>query len=181
MINREQNTVIVLEDEIPEIDKNEMSFLKKCISDMGYTVKTMNVEQLLNSLPTGQSFPNFFSNVMIVPNCRNMPLETKELLKYYNENHGSLIFIGGPLYYNYVKSENGGFIKAELDNNTLDANFASDNPYVRSGVAPLYKVYPVKKITQLKTNPEQHIYSDELKISTPIDAIIPCQTTHGLG
>lgn len=181
MINREQNTVIVLEDEIPEIDKNEMSFLKKCISDMGYTVKTMNVEQLLNSLPTGQSFPNFFSNVMIVPNCRNMPLETKELLKYYNENHGSLIFIGGPLYYNYVKSENGGFIKAELDNNTLDANFASDNPYVRSGVAPLYKIYPVKKITQLKTNPEQHIYSDELKISTPIDAIIPCQTNHGLG
>ncbi len=181
MINREQNTVILLEDRTPEMNFEELSFIKKCITDMGYFVKSLRISEWLNMIASGQSFPNFYSDVMIVPNCRNLPLETKEVLKYYNENHGSLIFIGGPLYYNHVEFKDGKFITHDSPNNTLDANFASERPYVRSGVAPLYKVYPTKNVKSLKTRVDQNIFNGSLELSETIDAIIPCQTNHGWG
>lgn len=177
MIYRAKNTVMVLEDCYPSVQKSEISFIKQNIADMGYFVKTVKVSDFVFS---NKNFPDYFADVLIVPDCQNLPIEAKEALKNYNENHGSVVFIGGPLFYNRVESVGDKYEKIPL-NDTLDANFASENPYVREGIAPSYKVFSAKGIDKLKAADNQYIFSGDLSIPQNSEVIIPCETNHGLG
>ncbi len=177
MINRIHNTVIVLEDNLPENNISEIAFIKECISNSGYTVKSMNIKEFIF---TDENYPYYYGDVLIVPNCRNLPTDVRNAIKHYNENHGSVLFIGGPLYYNCVKENNGIYETYPLEN-TLDANFALNDPYIRSGIAPSYKVFCAKRIVELKTISSQNIYSGDVALNEPSDIIIPCETNHGVG
>ena len=178
MIKRTSRTILLLCDEYPGYNYEEARFIEDTLSNAGYYVKKITVEDILIM---GGNFACMYAHILIVPNCKNVPLEIKSALKIYNECMGSILYIGGPLFYNLVeKNNNGENVKVALDN-TLDANFASKHPYVREGVAPSYKTFMAHNISRLQYSSTQNFVSGEISLPAESSIVTPCEIFHGIG
>lgn len=121
----------------------------------------------------------FKSSLLVVPGARSLPVSTMEKLREFIESAGSALFIGGPLFYDFVEQEDGDFVKRPLENE-LDAAMAINDHYIREGLCPSYKTFDAKRVTRLKVAPGQIIWNGDLKIpSVFLDGIsvtISCET-----
>ena len=176
MINRTENTVLLLRDNWPDYDMEESLFIEETLKKAGYTVRITNVDEFL----TKKNIYNFHSFMLIVPQCNNLPIETVDKLRRFNNSAGSVLFIGGPLYYHRIERDGDGFKNVELKD-MLDASFTLDKPFVREGIAPSYKTFATKGVTELETLENHNIFTGKLKVPHPIDVSVPCQTGIGGG
>ena len=165
MVGRLKNTVLMLWDNYPDFSIEEANFIEKTLLKEGYSVKKLSINDLLS---IGGNFASFYGQVLIVPNCKNLPLVIKTALKTYSERMGNVLYIGGPLFYNKVeKDKNDNFVLRPLEN-TLDANFNTEYPYIREGIAPSYKTFMAENISKLKTSISQNFYNGQDELSNPL-------------
>ena len=178
MIGRLKSTILLLNDNYPDYSTIEAEFIETTLVNEGYTVKKVSVKELLS---IGGNFTCFYGQVLVVPNCSNLPLSVKTALKTYSESMGSVIYIGGPLFYNMVEAnESGDFIIKPIEN-SLDANFNSEHPYIREGIAPSYKTFMVDNISDLRTSTSQNFHTDDVTLPKESSISIPCEVFHGIG
>lgn len=177
MIDIWHRRVLLLEDDYPGYNYEESKFIKESLKAHGYEVKTITVKMLAGEWFFYGNVGRFNSGVIIVPNSQNLPLKTTEILRRYNEGHGSVLFLGGPLYYNLVEDVDGKYTNRPLGDK-LDATFTQSEreKYVREGVCPSFKTYTTKKVSKLKASPNQNIFNKELKVEFPIAVTVPCET-----
>ena len=175
MVERLKNTVLLLWDNYPGYSTSEAEFIERTLSEKGYTVKRISLEDIST---IGGNFAFFYGQVLVVPNCSNLPLSVKKPLKIFNESMGSILYIGGPLFYNLIESDdNGNFVSITLEN-TLDANFASESPYVREGIAPSYKTFTVNDISVLKNDQSQTIFNEKVELPSESSVLTPSENTN---
>jgi len=176
MINRTETTVLLLRDNWPGYDMEESLFIEETLKKAGYTVRITDIEEFI----TKKNVYYFHSFLLIVPQCNNLPIETVDMLRRFNNSLGSVLFIGGPLYYHRIEKDENGFKNVPLQD-MLDASFSIERPFVREGIAPSYKTYAAKNITRLEAIKGQNVFNGELKLPHPVDVTIPCQTGIGSG
>lgn len=180
MIHRRENTVLILKDNYPEYDVKESDFLEQTFKNAGYYVRYLTVQ---NFIKTRSNQPNAYLHqgfLLVVPNCRYLPLETCEMLRRYNESAGSVLFLGGPLYYHCIRKEEDRFVEIPLKD-MLDASFTLERPYVCEGIAPSYKTYAAKKLTKADPSPDQNFFNAPITLPGPTDVTVPCETGIGSG
>ncbi|MBR5460342.1 MAG: hypothetical protein IKV53_05695, partial [Clostridia bacterium] len=176
MINRTESTVLLLRDNWPDYDMEESIFIENTLKNAGYTVRITNVDEFVAK----KNVYNFHSFMLVVPQCNNLPIETVDKLRRFNNSQGSILFIGGPLYYHRIERDENGFKNVPLTD-MLDASFSIERPYVREGIAPSYKTFATKNITRLKAVKNQRIFDGELVLPHDVNVTIPCQTGIGSG
>ncbi len=175
MTDTRSKTILLLRDNYPGCEAAECDFIESTLEGHGYTVRGVTVKELLN-MPCMIGFKSF---LLIVPGARSLPVSTMEKLREFIESAGSVLFVGGPLFYDLVEQEDGKFVKKPLENE-LDAAMPIEGHYVREGICPSYKTFDAKRIKSLKTAPGQNIFDGKLVIPTEfsdgISVTIPCET-----
>ena len=172
MINRRKRTIILIEDNYPDYDHEDSCFISTTLEKAGYTIHKVTIADLMSTRSNVQQLHAF---LMIVPACRNLPLEVLPVLRDYSESAGSVLFIGGPLFYNLVENGADGYHVRQISN-LLDATFTTDVKYIREGICPSYKTYDTKNITRVKAAEDQNIFRGELNLPEPVNVCIPCET-----
>ncbi|MBQ8510941.1 MAG: beta-galactosidase [Clostridia bacterium] len=177
MLNRNERTILLLTGDYPGCDGAECDYITEALTARGWVVQPITVDRLMKT----KNVNSLHSFMMIVPNCRNLPIETRDILRRYSTGRGSLLFLGGPLYNNLVeKDETGCYVNRPLEN-ILDAGFTVPDPFVREGIAPSYKTYDTKDITRVTTSSGQRIYDGSITLPSPQNMTIPCETFNGRG
>ena len=101
MINRRNNTVLLMRDSYPGCTDSECRFLKSVLEGHGYIVREISVAEFMK---TGCMIA-LKSFMLVIPGARSLPVETMEKLREFIESAGSVLFIGGPLYYDLVVND----------------------------------------------------------------------------
>lgn len=184
MLDQWNRRILLLEDDYPEYDYAESKYIRETLEAHGYVVKSITVKMLAGEWFFYGNTGRFNAGVVIVPNSQNLPLKTTEILRRYSEGSGSVLFLGGPLYYNLVEEVDGAYVKQPLENK-LDATFTQSEreKFVREGVCPSFKTYTAKQITTLQPTNGQTVFTSPLTIAEPIDVTVPCENgvTGGFG
>ena len=165
-----------MRDSYPGCTDSECRFLKSVLEGHGYIVREISVAEFMK---TGCMIA-LKSFMLVIPGARSLPVETMEKLREFIESAGSVLFIGGPLYYDLVVNDGSEFRKQPLENQ-LDAAMPVDGHLIREGICPSYKTFDAKNIMRIKKSPEQAIFNGSLVIPPEdfpdgISVTIPCET-----
>ncbi len=138
--NTYSKTVAIMCDDLPGFDRSEAERLRDFLAKAGWRPYLASVEHLAELRDLRRRAP-----ILVLPQCRCTPARLMKPLTEYVGRGGSLVTLGGPLFYDHIALEDGKYIKKELDENLLDATFMEEyGGFLLEGFAPSYKVFKHK-------------------------------------
>lgn len=124
-------TIAVLMDERPGLDKAAARDVIRLLREDGYLVHEVGVREFCEKTLATLGFG------LLIPHAVSVPAECAEPLRKYSMQGGQVVTLGGPLFADLIEVQDGQYVKAPLDDQTLDATFSGRmTPFVMEGFAP---------------------------------------------